>query len=342
MTAGVRWVECLPCAMWVALSPSRAHIEWQAPPECPDAATVDASAETLLHQGDGEVVARAVVHRTAAGEYLLEVTTNDGLSLVDPGVHADDCRTLAELTALAVALHAAPSATAPVDPDLRPAEVKTEPEAESDPTPSETEPAPTATPLPPSLPQSEVSPGPVEAEPTWNGSLGVRGFVGRAQVPVLDAGIGIALAVGGSRWRTTLQLTRVFTRSMPIPGTSTARASLASWNTALGVCSVFGRIRLKGLLCAGIELGAVVARAQGVRSSQTATDLWVAALVTPAVEWRPAPSIGVQLALELVAAVRRPSFRVRDEGTGVALTNAGGARAILGLAWHFTAPHRRR
>ncbi len=312
-------------ALAASLAPAdRAHIDWIAPPSCPSAADVDALAERLLLVADGAVEARAEVRADAEG-FALELAIGDRTQRFD----ARECEALARVTALLVAVAADPLAVAvaTTGPLVR-APAVSEPVA---PTSSRAR-IEIARP-----PATAATPRPIERTRRIPvaGWLGVHGIVGVAELPGLDAGIGLAGAVERGAFAAELRASWLFERRAGIPERPGAEAGLSAANASARACGILGRPSLRAVLCAGPELGAVIGRAYGVTDSQRAVDLWIAASAAPSLHVWPHPRVGVQLGVDLVLALRRPEFALSDDSSLRVSTGRGGLRAWGGIAVRF-------
>jgi hypothetical protein len=88
-------------------APVSFSLTWDAPPACPDAAYLRAQVETLLAGAPSllaRVVARAEVSQRDDGMWTVRLTTDRDGTLGERFLEADACRSLADATALVVAL----------------------------------------------------------------------------------------------------------------------------------------------------------------------------------------------------------------------------------------------
>lgn len=320
-------------AAWLApaddeVAKDRATIEWIAPDVCPTDADVDALAERLLLAADGTIAARAeiVAH---AGRFALALTIDGEARTFE----ADECAALAQLTALLVALAADPLAVAQqaVPLAVAPPPVRV---------PSPEPPAATLVTSPPIERREDDRIAPADPRTTTRASagqgwIGVHAIAGLAQLPGLDAGLGIAAAYGRRRFAIELRASWLSPRSVAIPGFDRATATMTAVDVSPRACGVLGRRALRAALCGGPELGAVIARAHDVREPDTTTSLWLALVAAPGVHWYVHRRVALQLGADLVLALVPPRFALRDDAARTVGTGRGGLRAWAGLAVRF-------
>lgn len=307
-----------------------AGIDWHAPPACPDADEVERRARAL-----GPGVADAPLHAAVAQR-------DDGafeLALVDDRgpAHtyvARECSALADIVALSLAV-----AIDPVEVASSQAEQITARTSAAIPAPPlrMDEPAIASTP----------AAAPVRREPRrrapLSGFVRVQGSFGAAELPGFDGGLGLALGIGRGAGRFELHATHLFARTtaLPIPGRNIT-AELASWNLSPRGCGLIGRRAVRAVLCAGAELGIVVAQSHDAIHDGDGTGLWVAAIAAPGLEWAVVPWLRLYAGADLVLALRRPQFALHDRDADRVTLGAGGLRAVVGVAGHFGGDRRIR
>lgn len=299
-----------------ALRLSGAPLEWTAPDECPEQQDVVARANRLAVVSEAALRGRAVVTRSSDG-FAVEIevagrTQRHG---------AASCEALADLTALVVAVAADPVAVA-THTAIPPASPP------RDPTPP-----PTSAPAP-EPPQETPSPSPTPRPALrrrWVPTLGVRGLVGYAQLPGIDSGAGISVALERPRLAVQVRADWIFARRTPIAGLAPAEAELAAGNVSLRGCGGMTRRILALSGCGGVELGAVWAHPVRVSESQDVTALWAAAIGAFSLRAWVDPRVGLELGGELVLALRRPRFALRDDPAATTDTRRGGIRGWAGI-----------
>jgi len=333
----------LPAVASVALPTALAQtgsfsLSWQAPAECPDEARVRRAVEQLLGEGPpppANVSARAVVEHTASGHWNVRLTTvRDGMT-GERVVESESCQSLADATALILALtidpsrvaarapgaasapasstvaSAAPSASAAAPAPASASALPTAP-----PTASPT-PATTSVPAPPSAP-------PPEAAPTRPGASGptlvalfaqVGGDLGTLPRAAYAVGGGAALTFGSFRvegYGTYLPQQAAHPVAFPNLGTN---IHLLAGGLRGCFLPLHGSVEAGG--CVGLELGDL--RGQGFGPSLpnqyylftpgNGGGLWVATTLSGRVSWRIARSFALDLDVGLVVPLERDTFQ---------------------------------
>ena len=216
--------------------PQRIELQWSAPPECPGTDAVTAAAERLLLDHDAELHARGLIEAQPGGGYALTLVIEHPEGARVHHQQERECTTLAELAALLVAVAADPITVVEAHPVARGAEA-----APIVPEPVDTSALDTAVPE-----LGAPTPAPTRARvrrrPT--GWIRVAGIVGVAELPTVDAGLGITGAIELARWRVELGLSHLFAQQRQIPGLARiARMkglSCRSGGCAVVVRSIFG------------------------------------------------------------------------------------------------------
>jgi len=317
-------------------SPAGPSLRWEAPAGCPDRAYVWSRARRLIgtREPSGPMEGEAIVRRTLDGLTLtVDVWTPSGRS--HKVVEADECRVLAEVTALMVALAleptrvvaAIPVAAAP--PGLVPA-----PQA-----PEVIEPAPVVSPaVPPVVPPAASLDRPNSADPGEpsvsrrdadprraeaanaaaddraraprgvEGLLGASFAVGRGLVPGFDGRLAAGAGVQSRRVRAELIAFHVLAQRARYDDLPGVGASVAAWGASARLGPRWSRSAVAAHLLADVGIAAVVAEGFGVTVPDRAADTWIALGLVPGVRWRPTPRASLGLDVEGQVAVRRPAF----------------------------------
>jgi len=351
----------------VALRPALAQpasfsLSWQAPDDCPGESYVRGAVEQLLGGGPlppARVTARAVVDHVASDRWQVHLTTVRDGATGERVVESQSCQSLADATALIVALTIDPERVAARAPSPSPSTSALAPIASAaGPASSAPTPIPSATPSATAAatpPSASSSPVPVpdrarEAPPARPTVLrptlvalfaGVGGDVGTLPRATLAIDAGIAVTLGAFRlegYGTYLTAQATYAAILPSLGTNVHLL-------AGGLRGCF--IPLRGWIeaggCAGLELGDLHGKGFGTLTSPyyqfTPSDrggLWIAPTLTGRVSWRVAQSFALVLDVGLVVPLERDTFVIDNVG-GAALHEAGPVegRAAIGPEVRF-------
>jgi hypothetical protein len=271
--------------------PAAVAVIWQAPAECPSAASVRASTEKLLGRaldapGLERVVARAQVQKNDVGHWELSLLLAAQGGVSDETLAADECSALADAVALKVALAADPLGAFAVKAPPVP---KPEPAGAGAPEPHWT-PAPRFGLRPTAGVIGGVLP---EVRP----ALGVFGFLDLTSV---RAELGGVFAQGAearypevSEVGATFQLFAGIVRGCAIPGVKTVRLPI----------------------CAGLEAGVVRGSGFGVSDAASSQRAWGGLSLGPAAIVPLAGAVSLWLGADVTVNLIRPGFRMRNLDT---------------------------
>jgi len=331
------------------------ELSWDAPASCPAEAF---HAPLRRYLGDrvssGPALPVQVRLREAArGRWQLD------LDIAAAGARrltAERCETAADAAAFIVAqalTSAAPAptlreATPPDDPQLpdpqlpAPPALVPEPGLVPGPALDPALDAPPASP-PDSRPASPPDPRPAPPPPPSAAPLRLAlrlggGFSGGA-LPAIGGELGLLLGLLGPRWRVDLLArgllpTRATSRVAP-----EVSARLGLWALGGRGCAVPRRARLEFPLCAGAELGQVLARSQGLAANGRAELLWAALTASPGLAWSPRPWFALVASAQLAVALVGHDIVVRGLPR---LHRLGPVDAGLSLALEWRLPTARR
>jgi hypothetical protein len=356
----------LPAVAATALAQTGSFsLAWQAPAECPDEAHVRRAVEQLLGEGPpppAKVSARAIVEHTASGHWNVRLTTvRDGAS-GERVVESESCQSLADATALILALTIDPERVAARAPGAASAPASST-VASAAPSASAAAPAPASASAPPTAPPAasptptpkaaptpapSVAPPP-EAAPTAPGSRGPTLFALFAQVGG-DVGTlpraAFALGAGGA---ITLGSFRVEGYGLYLPQQAAHPTALPQLGTNIHLLA--GGLRgcflpLRGSVeaggCAGIELGDL--RGQGFGPSVPSQYLftpsnggafWGAATLSGRASWRIARSFALVLDVGVVIPWWRDPFVFENLSTPLHEAGPVEGRATIGPEVRF-------
>lgn len=343
-------------ALLVALqgtSPTAPGLDWDAPRSCPDAAFVRDRLERLLAPSgsnassgsdEREVRIDARVTRRSEDEYRLRLTIHDPGGARTREASARDCATLADATALIAATFVEPlqvsanvaRSTAPApavdrpgsqrianrsipQPPVRSPSSTQEDEISGD-APASIEPAPPAT---TDRPAFDPTPSLDHAD------LRVSIVAGRGIQPDLDIGPSVTGIWSRRALRLEVALTTIVPRTRAHSSLAGVALRQSLYALTLRACGAPRGPRWALAMCAGTELGAVVATGQGVSQPRTTASPWGAVVMGMMAGWRFAPRWTLWAGPEGLVGYAISAFTV---GTSEPQpVGRGGIRAHLGV-----------
>jgi len=336
-------------ALWLlgSLAPAAtSSFEWIVPEEgCPTAQEVRDDVDRILAATPGDVrddlaQMHATVTRSAEDAWSLDLTITTSRGETRTQLRASRCDTLAEATALFVALATNPEGTIE-------RATSNAPDADEDTNESSTSSWDANSGVAPAMPPPEPEPAeggaglairrgvrersaaPKRSQPLeWR--LRVVGMTGFGILPSWRGGLGGGVGLLTRYVRVDLQGAYWFPRTTPIenaPGASTVTtAGLGS----LRGCP-FGRIRgfeLGG--CLGLEIGRFTVASEGLAEPEPGRELWLTITGDFLVGWHPIDRLMIVFEPGVVFALHRPRFAA--EGVGDILqTGPVGLRMALGI-----------
>jgi len=291
-------------------------IDWRAPPECPATADIRERVAQMLGDQAEDTLQRAPGSMTGrveqeGGQWTLTLHIENPAGVSDDRVTGGDCRMLAEVAAVKVAVAVSPEAV-----------VETLEEARR--------PQPVARAETPVAPQPEPPAAAKTPSPAPSGFLRLAGAVGDGVLPRIDAGVGVAGGVLIRQLRVELGATYWFPMTVTAPGADDDGGRIFMVSGYADACPVPGLGPLEFPVCLGIELGDVEGRGIGIDDPKRARRLWVGARVGPALVWRMTRRLALWVQAQGVVALLRPGFSLEEHGiihrsAGVAL------RGVLGM-----------
>ncbi len=336
-------------AMLVALAPRAAlaqsasfQLRWDAPAGCPDEGYVRTAIEQLLAGGPGSsarVEARAVVGRSETGQWRVRLATVREGATGERTLEAASCRSLADATALIVALTIdparvaanRPAATATTAPDAS----AVPPEAldggaapASDATAAaldSTVPAPDAGPGPPaSSPPAATARPDAAVAPASSVQPPVRDS--RAHLAVFASADGDVGSLPRPAYGFSLGAAVVF-RALRIEGygsywpAETVRAPFAVDGINISLITAGARgcfVPIRGVIdlgaCSGVELGSMDGRGFGPAVTQTAANqVWFAGTVDLRAAWNIVSRFSLVLDAGMVIPFNRETFLLNSD-----------------------------
>jgi hypothetical protein len=345
-------------------------LAWEAPADCPSEGSVrDAVAQLLGSSAPppASVSARAVVQRTSSDHWIVQLTTVREGARGERVVEATSCPSLANATALIVALTidpervaahtpaATPSASASTTPTVAaaaPSTVSPLPSASAS-VASPPPPAPSSRPAPVPVPAPSVAPprDPAPVTPADQGplvshrfALLLEGVGDLGTLPHLSDGLtgGFAITFDALRleaFGTYLFSQPAYAASIPFLG-----SNIDLLTGGLRGCYVPpGRVIELGA-CAGLELGQLQGNGFGSLRSpyqtftpQSGGGLWVAPTIGGRLSWRIAPYFSLVIDLGVAIPLERDVFDISIPGAsgGLHQANSVVARGAAGPEVRF-------
>jgi hypothetical protein len=359
LAAAMSLLGAVPVALGQAPPPS---VTWSAPPECPDEAYVRTAVQQLLGPDDpaaARVEAHARVERMADSTWRVHLTTQRDGATGERVVDATSCRSLADATALIVALAIDPQRVAANRPSVA-AAAGSSPSASASAAPSSSSssaPAPvsaSATPLPPTPPPAPTpsprsapvaspalalapTPEPPPAPlPTSRFSVfaALAGDLGTLPRPAYGVTLGAALfpwpalrvEAYGSFWPSQ----HASSSSSSTPG---AGGDFFLADGGARACWLPLHANLEIAACPGLEVGVLHGQGDDITHPSSADSVWFAFTGLGRLTWRVGPSLAFFLDLSLAL----PPFRDVFQLSGDTIHQAGfvEGRASLGPELRF-------
>jgi hypothetical protein len=317
-------------------------IDWRAPEECPDAATVAEMTTTLLRArsaAQARLEVAATVSR-AGGRYRLALALRSEFGAMQRELESDSCLMLARAVALVAAVHLDPIAvsqrlTSP--PPLPPLEaqgpIADEPVESVPPTIDTTAPVVAGERAPGLSRRTDLS-LPREPEPDRGGFVRVAGGLGYGTMPAVAGELALLGGAWGPRWRVEGGVTAAPEREVVVQsGALGGRfGRVAAVLRGCAVWRVPPRRESALLGCGGGEFGALAGiGTRGVDAPDRSWSPWLALIVGPAARVRLGGPVGLWLGIEAVIPLRRPTFTAGEAAQTLFRVGPAGVRAIVGI-----------
>lgn len=276
--------------------------------------------------------ARATVHPTATG-YALDLDVRRGTTVDRRRIEAEDCKVLARVTALVVALAIDPVTVTRTEAPERPV---TPPQIEVPPAP--VEPAVSLDRRPsadaPSPPQKTTEASRPELFASAEGGLET------GALPLFSGVVALDMALAWPRVR--LELGGLFVTPR------TEQQTEADVRVMLGAATMRACLRLRQPrievpLCGGIEAGAMRGDGQRAPDARTGLGPWIAPTASAALRVPLASRLAIFARGRVAAPILRSGFQVADPGEAAAVFVPGpvSARATIGLELKIWGPSDR-
>lgn len=322
-------------ALLVASTTLTPAVQWQAPPGCPDAQGVLASAEAMGVELRGSALELDGEIEQVDGGYRLELSVQTSSGTTTRTMHAESCDELGHAAALVVSVA--------VDPLLVPAPPELEPPA-ADPEPVSDEPEPAVEvesavppPVPPNAPAEVAKPSEGGGASALQSALFLSGAIGRGISPRVDGRLQLGAAVDGRWVRGELLAFHAFAQRVEYVENPGLGARVLGWG---GSFRVGPRASLRGLEVAGpvgVEAAAVVGDGYGADRSWARAELTWGVVAAPGLRVPLGRRVRVGADAEVSVAVRRPAFAV-DGGAPLYRVPRVGVRGGLRVEVRFSSP----
>jgi hypothetical protein len=310
----------LALALAAPPAPSDLDIEWDAPRDCPDASEVRARIDELADPGGGRrsgATVQAQVHQEGE-RWILELTLDVPEGRARRSLDGASCEVVADAAALIVAVM------------LDPQTVLEDLERAPEPVP---EPAPKIAPEPEPAPKTSPAPKQPRARKV-RGILGIAGTGTFGALPRFGGGL-LATAGIDSRY---VRAEAITTYDAPqlrlVDAEARAGAVFDLWTAGVRGCGLARVQTLVIPVCAGVELGALRARGEGLEVRRRVNLLHARATVGAGLSW--AATRWLELRAEVAGLVTLSPWRVVIDDLGeVHRSRPVGIRAGLGFAAIF-------
>ncbi len=298
------------------------ELRWEAPNECPDAASVSTSTERLLGQPlhgprGNSVRAQGKVSKNGSGNWELQLRISVGDRVEEETLIAKKCRALADAMALKVALASDPLAVV------------------------ESVQGDTLAPAAPALP-AKAPPPPSSDRRTMgairdasksrrsSGSLRLTGGAGVGQLPGVSGGSALYGSLQLSSFRAELGAQFYRGGDVRYAQLPNVGAHLDLYSGTVRACLTPNAGRWTFPICGGFELGVMRGEGFGVTTTQTASSLWGAVIVGPAMRLSLTRTFAFWLEADAVLPLIRPGFHVANLDT-LYVAPRSGSRACAGF-----------
>jgi len=298
-------------------------LRWEAPNECPDASTVRGFTERLLGQPlsaprGNNVRAQGKVSKNTSGNWELRLRLSVADRVEEETLVAKKCQALGAAMALKIALASDPLAvvesvqhetSAPAVPAESPAKAVHSPSND-------------ARSLPPTGGSSESR--------RVRGSLRITGGAGVGQLPGVSGGTALYGSLQLSSFRAELGAQFYRGGDARYEQLPSVGAHLDLISGTARACFTPSAERWTFPICGGFELGVMRGEGFGVGTTKTASSLWGAAIVGPAVRLSLTRTFALWLEADAVLPVIRPGFHLANLNT-LYVAPASGWRASAGF-----------
>jgi hypothetical protein len=295
-------------------------VSWDAPgADCPDEAYVRGAVQRLLGgdaPGAAHVDTHARVERVAGGTWRVRLTTLREGATGERVIESSSCKSLADATALIVALA--------IDPQR----VATNQAAAAAPAPA---PAPAPGPAPGPAPTPAPGPAPVSSFARSAAFAALSGDLGTLPQPAYGVLLGGALLLRYERAEAYGAFWPSQHARSPVSPVAGGDVFLAGGG--LRGCWVPLSSALSLAACAGLELGVLHGQGTDIRTPRSADGIWFAATALGRVSWSFAPRWALFLDASLAVPFLRDEFQLDQQTIHKAAAVEG--RASVGPELRF-------
>lgn len=291
-----------------AEGPGLFTFSWKAPPECPSVEGVKADIQRLLG-GDIQIRAGRDLEADAIvqhGPYWsANLTTRQVGRTGRRFLEAPSCQSLAETTALILALMIDPDAVAATT--QKPKEIRT------------------------------VSVPPAPQHPLMDISAGVHAQGRVGTLPGIDVGMGVGLGLVSRRWLIEVRVTYGLRRDQ-VADLSSRAGAYGRFNITIGSvagCFNVGRPELAFGPCAVAEAGVVSAEGHGTSAGFSKSTPWLALGGGPYLSFALGQHLRASLEVDILAPTYRPAYVFEGVPGVVFQSPAVGGRALTEFSWRF-------
>ena len=311
-----------------ASAPADVELRWTAPPECPDAAAVEARvAEYTAGVEPAEAIAVDATVEPIGERWRLRLVVVRGEARDERVLEDAACEGLAESAAVLVAIAIAPElmGARPIEETPPPVVVAPPPVQE----------APAANAGDHTVAPSEPPPPPPRRREPTHVSLRASGGASVGWLPI-GGDVALALAL---YWRwLRLELVGAYgpRRLIRFEDLDSSGADVSGWTLGARGCGVLHATRwLDVPLCGGIEAGQLIARPVRLDAGRVGRPAWVAGVVAPALRFVVHPRVALWLSPELLIAFVRARVSVANERVPLFDSAGAGARLHAGIELRF-------
>jgi hypothetical protein len=291
------------------------HIEWNAPPECPDIEYVKREVRRRVgppSSGDKSVSAVAKVRRVGEA-WRVDLATRGDDAAGHRSFTADSCRGVANATGLIVALM--------VNPERVAQNAKENAGKDVD------EKAASTPPASPSPPRTETPgfAGPAVRR-TMKGTVAAFALSDVATAPNVGWGAGIAIGIATGPFRFEAVGAAEPGHDAPVSAHPGAFVTFRTWSAGARGCIAASRAELEVRACGGYELDYAKVTSFGVAQPGAGSTTWNELLAGGGIRWAALGDLGLRADAFAGFPIERRAFQIQPLGV---------IHTLPHVAWHF-------